>query len=167
MRCGVPAVCVVQKTFRVWLRSVRHDYPVTWSWDIRRFFDFLTLLWMLLVPLSRTVPVPLCSRHRGHWRRYRWLVFTYALLFLSLLAGLVWWLTETRGSLLDADNSDSAGLLVLGILACTALIVSAAFWIKAPIYAREINDQDIVLTGVAENFPGAVRRCETRALPRS
>jgi hypothetical protein len=150
MRCGAPSTCVVRKTFTQRRMSGRY-----YRSQLLRQLDFLL---MLLTPRRKDVTVPLCGRHKGHWRRYNLLVAGFAFLLLVFYAGLVAGLVWKWGSLLDPRNKDAVGYLVLGILGgAFALVVPAAIWVKAPIRAKWIDERGITLTGVADTFPGAVK----------
>src|SRR6266496_2132319 len=98
MRCGAPATCVVEKTFT--LRRMPGERRPS-------FIRLLDLLSVTVRPKRRRVPVPLCDKHRNHWRRYRLVVTGCSLMSLLLLGFLASWLTVKTGSLLDPRNADA------------------------------------------------------------
>jgi hypothetical protein len=118
-------------------------------------FGQIEFLLLLFRPKRKQMNVPLCDRHKNHWRRYNFLTAGTVLLLLALYAGLVAGIIGKFGSLFDIRNKDAVGYLLLGILGIAAvLVVPAAIWVKAPIRPTEISDDGITLTGVADSFPG-------------
>jgi len=77
------------------------------------------------------------------------------LAFLLLLALLVTWVHLTWGPLLEFRNQAAVELLLLGLLGISTLVMGAAALVKGPIRTKEITERTILLTGVADNFPGA------------
>jgi hypothetical protein len=79
------------------------------------------------------------------------------LAFVLLMALLVAWVQRTWGSLLELRNPRAVEILLLGLLGIAALVVGAAVLIRPPIRAKAITEQTIILTGVSDRFPSAVR----------
>ena len=150
MRCGAVSSCVVQKTFTYTPR-------VPGAVRIRALLSGDPGLLAAVAKHRSVVPVPLCDRCRSHWRRYRWLAAGLVLAFVLLIALLVAWVQQTWGSLLELRNQRAVEILLLGLLGIAALVVGAAALIRPPIRAKAITEQTIILAGVSDRFPGAVR----------
>jgi hypothetical protein len=115
----------------------------------------IDLLQTLFAPRRKQMNVPLCDHHKGHWRRHRWIMAGFAGAEMALLLLLAGGFVHRFGSLLDIQNKDVVGYLLLAFLGLSAaLLIPAAIWIKPPIRAKWIDDRGITLTGVADTFPG-------------
>jgi hypothetical protein len=150
MRCGAASSCVVQKTFMSTPR-------VPGAVRIRALLSGDQDQLAAVAKHRSIVPVPLCDKCQSHWKRYRWLAGGVVFGFVLLIALLVAWIQWTWGSLLELRNQRAVEILLLGLLGIATLVVGAAALIRPPIRAKEITEQTIILTGVSDRFPGAVR----------
>jgi hypothetical protein len=99
------------------------------------------------------VQVPLCERHRGHWRsRTLFLVLSFLGLIGLTVGGAFLSATLDKGG-----RGDTIGLVFLGfgVLLVVWLIIAAVLN-KNAIHAGEITDYDIKLVKVSEGFRDAV-----------
>jgi hypothetical protein len=154
MRCGEPA-------------TVTRSRNMSWCppWVGVLFLAGLVpyvIVAMILTKRAR-VQVPLCDSHKGHWL-YR-LLIVLGSFFLLLFVGIV-------GAVLFAvaprQFQDSAGpFMCLGgaflfIIWVVVLIVAQ----NTAIRPREITDDEIMLTGVCNEFVAAVDEAEHARLAR-
>lgn len=89
--------------------------------------------------------IPVCERHRNHWRSYQRTVLAFALGSVLYLVGLI------AGNPLDA-RSRSADWLVIGLLGLIGLIALAAFFVRAPLTATRTAENEITIRGVSAAY---------------
>lgn len=154
MRCGAPAAVFRRKRF-------------AWGpgWVMALFCVgalcsgalFLVALF-ILIPLflrTMTVPVPLCTAHRHHWRALNIVLFGGLAVFgLLVFAAIILGVTGTgRGDW----RSNLVGPLAVGaVLFLVCLLFPAAFLQTRTIRAIEITPESIRLTNVSRKFVQAL-----------
>jgi hypothetical protein len=157
MHCGLPSSSIRERTFE-------YTGPGNWKGQNAAITAVLARSYGYTGPpvdsstRSVVIPVPLCGRCRSHWRRHGWStagLTTCFVLLIGLFTLLVNW---RRGPLDQPGNRGAVAFLLLGLLVLTALFVGGAALFRPPIKAKVITAQLIILTGVADNFPGAVPR---------
>ena len=149
IKCGAPA-------------TVRKSKKFTWiSPEARRLGWWLPLILDLIVMSKQTkrqwVATPLCEAHKGYWWKLPLLMnsLAVAILALGVPASMVIWI-RTRDSDLSGDVFMGTFAAILG------LVIVAAVIGKSRIRVEKITDQEIVLTGVSEEFVDAVHDDEDR-----
>ncbi len=153
MRCGAPATLARYKTFSWgpdWLLALLLIGALCFG----PLFWVAIILNVILLERMR-VPIPLCEKHRNHWRPLQVVLYGgIGLVALSSFATIVLCVTA-RGP------HDSQGLLSIEfgimfgvgtLLLLVAMVFLAAILQVRVIRATHITSQSITLTGVAEEF---------------
>ena len=103
------------------------------------------------------VEVPLCTRHRNHWRWRAWFVYGGLVAVILLAAGTIAFLVVAS----DRPNADlqyfaawtCGGAGVVGVV----WLIAAALIEKGTIRASEITDETIALSRVSPDFKSAAQ----------
>ena len=155
MRCGQPSSCIVRRKF-TWRPSVGAGGGG--GDGLLVLLSLLVLILGLAISISGTrrqeISIPLCERHRHHWRRYAWLMAFFSLAWIVLISLFV-------GFLCAGGTGVLLGSLLAGAtVALVIFMIGAAMVVRPPIAVTEITDHAITLAGVADSFPGvgAVKR---------
>ena len=146
MKCGADAGTAVRQTFRwcpPWVHVLHVAGLVVW------------VVALVLLTRRRTVRVPLCDRHAGHF-----LVGKLNLYWLLLvgtsggIAALVYGLSAAE----KPPPADWSPVLFAAIILVSAgALVGAAIVSQRLIRTREINEDEIRLICVSEEFVAALR----------
>jgi hypothetical protein len=149
VRCGEGAVTTTRQTF-AWMPGWVH---------LLIFAGWLPWLVVCLVLRKKmAVTLPVCDRHRNHWRSRK----------LYIWLGLLWWIAAgvATALLIDQVPKDVQpgvfGVLVFGGL---GWLVGGLILVNASVKAAEITDRWIELTGVSKGFAGAWRAVRPPTAP--
>jgi hypothetical protein len=157
MHCGLPSSCAPERTFEF-------TGPGNWKGRNAAVNAVLVRAYGYTGPpvdsstRSVVIPVPLCDRCWSHWWRYGWLTFGLTVCFVLTAALIALFVNWKWGPLNQPGNHRAVEFLLLGLLALSALFIGGASLFRRPIAAKVITARLIILTGVADNFPGAVPR---------
>jgi hypothetical protein len=140
LRCGGPAPDRVRKVFY---------WTPYWVY----LLIFINLLVMLIVALAlrkkRTTWVPLCEKHKGHWRRRQLFIW-------GSLAGIVAVVVLSGVLVSQLGDPDGAGVIVaMTVLGLLAWVICAIVAQSTAIRATEFSKREIHLAGVSEEFVDA------------
>jgi hypothetical protein len=143
-KCGAPAVTRKKKQF---------SWHPQWIFVLILVHILVYIIVALIMTKRKTVHVPLCADHKGHWL-WRNLVIFGGLLALGFIfvGGII---------ALEAAGQQQAQDELLGLV-CMGGVLGAIIWLVAvlimqstAIRPQEITDNSITLKGVAEGFAHA------------
>jgi hypothetical protein len=150
MCCGAPAVLLKHKRF-VWVQDWVKGLPAHSDW-----LALLLVLPLVLLGLRMLrVPIPLCQRHRHHWRPLNVVLYggLSAVALLGASALVLWRTSAGQG---DPRSELADWLCIGGILVFLCLLFPAAILHARTIRAFEITPTSITLTNVAMPFVRAL-----------
>lgn len=146
VRCGADTDRTVRKTFSwypPWVNILIVAGLLPW------------LIVMLLMTKRMTVYAPVCDEHKNHWLVRGLISNGAAILGTLALIGLI-----CGGILIADNNAASADFALYGLIAGIGLfiplLIIAVVVSKGTTRATEITDEEIKLTGVADEFVDAV-----------
>jgi hypothetical protein len=147
MRCGSPATVRVDKNF-AW-------HP-PWVWLLLPFGLIPALVLDYLLTKRVRASAPLCRRHKNHWEWYSAGIF-FSFVIILIGAGVVYvFLPKLSDQVMIAGL---AGALLLWL-------VTSLFLYRGSIRAKEITDNNLTLTNVAEGFVAAVQNARPASRPQ-